>query len=287
MDDQESIIRPLGRTDLVAVAALAESVGWGDRRLHWSHFLDWAGRGALGLFINGKLVSTGCAFCYAGKLAWLGFIATRHDQQHRGYGTRLCEALIAYAQSQGIQLIMLDAGASGQPLYAHLGFRPHSSLERWRGEGQAIDEPCVDRPRSGDLKAVIALDAILFGARRGRMIRDLVTDPAVKCWVLRRDGGVQGFLALKAWIPGGAAHIGPWHAGRPADAELLLSAALSAWQGRPLYLDIPAGNVDAKVIAERAGLQRSGSATRMIFGRAEAPPRFGDLQFGIAMRATG
>jgi GNAT superfamily N-acetyltransferase len=287
MDDHESIIRPLRRADLAAAVAVTESVGWGDRHLQWDHFLDWAGEGALGMFIHGSLVSAGCAFCYGAELAWLGFIATRHDQQRRGYGTRLCEALIAYAQSQGIQRIMLDAGASGEPLYATLGFRAHSHLGRWRGVGQAFAAPGTDKPGPGDLARVIALDARQFGVPRGRIIRDLVTDRAVKCWVLRREGDVQGFIALKAWIPGGADHIGPWHAGRPEDAQALLSAALSAHQGRPLYLDIPAGNADAREIAERCGLQQTGGATRMIFGRAKVPPKFGELQFGIAMRATG
>jgi GNAT superfamily N-acetyltransferase len=286
MESQKPEIRPLQLGDIEAAVALGESVGWGDRRIHWGHLLNWAGPGALGLFVNGDLVSAGCAICYPQGLAWLGCIATQRDQQRKGYGTRLCEALVGFAQARGIQRIMLDAGESGRPLYEHLGFRAFSGLERWQGEG---------RPHSGegtvpfeyrDLAGVVHLDARQFGVCREWMMRDLVQDPAVRSWVIRREGEVQAFIALKAWIHGGPAHIGPWQAWRPQDARSLLRTALGSWAGCQLYLDIPAANSAAKDIAAGCGLQLDGTATRMILGAVD-PLNAGECQFGIAMRATG
>lgn len=287
MPGQRPEIRSLETQDIDAAVALTESVGWGERRVHWRHFLDWAGPGALGLFLHGTLVSAGCVFCYGNDLAWLGCIATHRDQQRRGFGTRLCEALLEVAQARGIDRIMLDAGAMGRPLYERLGFRALANLERWRGEARPSAGPAAPGFEKRDLQAVIRLDASQFGARRARIIHDLVSDEAVTSWVVRRQGRVAGFAALKAWLPDGPAHFGPWQAERGEDAAALMRAALAAWEGRRLYLDIPAANSTAKEIAAGCGLHAHGAATRMIFADADPLPADGERQFGIAMRATG
>jgi hypothetical protein len=250
--------------------------------------MQWAGPGALGLFVDGALVSAGCAFCYGADLAWLGCIATRPEHQRRGHGTRLTQALVEHAQRQGIKRVMLDAGSQGQKMYARLGFREVSSLERWRGKPPSIAETNVAKFVAPDFAQIVRLDARNFCVERPQVIRGILETSPNTSWVMRQQGeGVTGYVVLKPWIPGGSAHLGPWQAQGAADAEALLRTALGAWVGRDVYMDIPAENSDARQISARLGLWQDGAAARMIFGDAEPPPDQWRGQYGIAMRATG
>lgn len=287
MGSPRGVIRSLEPDDLEAAVGVTESVGWGDRTVHWGLFLDWAGPGALGLFVGGDLVATGCAFCYGEALAWLGCIATRPEYQREGYGTRLTAALVEHAQKQGIERVMLDAGAQGREMYARLGFRALASLERWRGVGTAVATPKSSRYSEDDLPAIVHLDGMNYGAERPRILQDILETSSKTSWVIHEGDRVAGYAVLKAWIPGGAAHLGPWYAKVPEQAAALLETALGAWVGRSLYMDIPGDNAPAKRIASQLGLRRDGGATRMIHGNANPPQDPWRGQYSIAMRATG
>ena len=115
--------------DAERIIPLTVEIGWNHTPVLWEQILHWAGRGGMGLEVDGKLVATGVIVCYGDQRAWIGGMITSPDYQRRGLGTRMMTALMDHARAQGVGEFLLDASEEGMPLYTKLGFRPLYDVE--------------------------------------------------------------------------------------------------------------------------------------------------------------
>ncbi len=279
-------LRRLRLEDASQAYALSTAVGWSLSAAEWERLILWAGRMALCLHQEGRIVATGLATGYGRDRAWIGGVITHPDCQRQGLATQIMRALLDGLSQAGTRHVLLDASEQGRPLYEMLGFRPLYHMEIWSGRASSYLGSRARPLQRGDLAAVVALDARAFGVARGRVLRRLVQDTPEWAWVDDASGELTGFLLARE-RSGGAIQIGPWAASTPWSAETLLRTALSTLIGREVRVDIPERNTQGLIFAHNCDLRYRRHNMRMWYGRGEPPTEDGHLYYGAAALAIG
>src|SRR5438105_344434 len=97
-----------------------------------------------------------------GPFAWIGLMAVAPSRQRRGIGRAVLRRVLAWIEEQGCPLAVLDATASGEPLYAQHGFRGDGATIRYERKA-ALPSPelpnHVTLVRRSELAALAAFDA--------------------------------------------------------------------------------------------------------------------------------
>jgi hypothetical protein len=91
---------------------------------------------------------------------------------------------------------------------------------------------------AGDLAAIAALDRRAVGANRRALLRALQTRAPEVAYLLPRHGPVTGFCLGRHGSR--LRQLGPLAAATVEGAQQLCGAALSAWAGRAIAVDVPA-----------------------------------------------
>ena len=267
MGPTEPTITRLDRAALDGCRRLSEEAGWNQSAEDWRIFLD---QGAVfGHAGPEGLVATGAVLPYEG-FAWISMVLVAKTQRGKGLGTAVLKHCMAELKSTA-RLPLLDATPQGERIYAPLGFLPQFKLWRWRSQDRPAVAPSgsADVVSAGpdDLDRIAAIDAMAFGAPRGRLLAGLMTRAPGHALMLA-DG--SGFVLAR---PGRAAlQIGPLVAADQAGAATLMRAALARAPG-PVIVDLPESAGDAAAIAAAAGLAQERPYLRMALGRREP---FGD-----------
>lgn len=178
-----------------------------------------------------------------GPFAYVGNMAVHPSAQGRGIGRALMTALLEWLDRRGTPAVLLDATPAGAPLYLTLGF---TDVDRACWYVRGAGAPPTARPAgvvaltAADAPALARLDAPIFGADRGALLRRWLEDyPGRAFGVVDRRGDLAGFAIAQR------RRIGPWVARDPEAAERLLRAALSlAFTGPPIVVG-PGANADA------------------------------------------
>ena len=247
--------RPLTKADLPRAAALSFLIGWNQRAEDWALFLA-EGEGRAIDDGEPALGATAAVIRYGADLAWISMVLVRPDLRRRGHATMLMRWAIE--SLRGTRCIALDATPAGREVYRRLGFRDLWVFSRWALPATLPQSPGVRRMRDDDWPAVLAQDAVAFGAPREALLRDFaVRAPAF----VAEDG--SGFALARDGARG--PQIGPVVARDDAVAIALISAARAALSGTPV-LDLPdaRGVLAAWLAAHGGAMQRP--FTRMALG---------------------
>ncbi|UPY34936.1 GNAT family N-acetyltransferase [Sediminicoccus sp. KRV36] len=262
--------------DLPRAAALSALIGWNQTEADWRLFET---QGRVEALDDGgaALAATAATLRYAPHLAWVSMVLVRPDLRRQGHATRLMRWAIENLDGTGC--IALDATLAGRPVYERLGFIARSGFARWRLPAPMAAEGITLRPmRPEDLPAVIAQDALAFGAPRAALLADffarrpqaafLATDGS---FVLARDGHRHP-------------QIGPLVARDAATAQALLTAARHAL-AEPCVLDLSDAASALRAAIEAAGGVLERPFTRMSLGAtlpgdAALSPIFAGPEFG-------
>jgi hypothetical protein len=196
----------------------------------------------------------------------------------------MIEWLLDWFDRQGGPVILLDASEAGAPLYRKLGF-----VEDEKTIGYLLDDCAlplhpsehVGPLRAGDIAALVAFDAPIFGAERPAVFAAQLEEAPERAFVARdADGQISGYLFAQAQT------LGPWVARTPAAAEALLATALALpFEGAPNAL-APSSNADAATLLLRYGFSPRRSLRRMRRGGAAHPGQRAML-YGQASLAIG
>ncbi|MGK9171156.1 GNAT family N-acetyltransferase [Inquilinus limosus] len=177
----------------------------------------------------------GAAVVDYGRVAYLGIVGTDPAAQGRGFGRRIVEAALAPVPAD--RVILLDASPSGAPLYEKLGFVDvdASVVLEAPGPVEAPPVPGLASIAAGDLPAVVAYDAAVFGADRATGLTELFREhpDGVVC---RRDGRVVGY---------GLRHpdrIGPVLAENQETAAALVAALSALAPAGPMTITVPSSH---------------------------------------------
>jgi ribosomal protein S18 acetylase RimI-like enzyme len=149
---------------------------------------------------DGAVVGTGCCVTYpAGRFGWIGLVATAPGFERRGIATTITEYLRGVLSRYGCAAV-LDASASGGPLYERMGFLdrgPTKVMVFAGGETATIDDQECEPLSVDDLDEVVRFDAPRFGAPRRELLAKVLDQHPGRALVLRRRGKVAGFVVAQ------------------------------------------------------------------------------------------
>jgi GNAT superfamily N-acetyltransferase len=280
----ETKLRPMHDGDLAAMHGLAQQMSWPHRAEDCAQLLA-LGDGITAVDGDGSTIGVGLRWSFGREVGTIGLVLVAPEQQGRGIGRALMNALIA---DSGSRTLMLNATAEGLPLYEKLGFVSTGFVRQHQGrlaEGAVLpaapDVP-LRRAVPADHAALCALDAAVFGADRSALIRCLLANG--DAWLVDRAGQPAGFALLRAF--GRGMIIGPVAAASEDEAIALIAAAAKAAPPGVLRADIPGHAEGLAAWLAAAGLPAIDTVTVML--RGNWPATWQGLQrFGLALQAWG
>jgi GNAT superfamily N-acetyltransferase len=188
-------VRRMGAGDLPAGLHLSTAAGWNQRIDDWEWLAMTAGDGAFVAESSEGVIGTAMGLDY-GSFGWIAMMLVTPAHRSQGVGRSLLDAAVGAVPAANP--IGLDATPAGRPLYESRGFAETCSLTRY-GRPGAHHGPLISadadlRPLGeGDLDAVVAVDAQVFGAaRRGALAWALAQAPQL-CWVARDSTTTMGY----------------------------------------------------------------------------------------------
>ena len=280
----QTIFRTLTSDDLDAAdAILIPAYGIArSRKRELRRYLGLQPDGWLLAAIDGQPVGLVGATDY-GPFAYIGLMAVHPAAQRRGIGMALMQQLLAWLDERGCPAALLDASDSGAPLYEKLGFVDQEKALVFRQDDCALRPRPSDRVapmQAADLAALADFDAPIFGARRQAVFDAYFADHPDRAFVARDEASqISGYLFAQPQA------LGPWAAHEPADAEVLLAAALALqFEDAPRVI-FPSSNVHAGGLLMRYGFSPQRSLGHMRRGDDGAPGRramlYGQASFAI------
>ncbi len=273
------MIRCMRPEDIPAAMRLKEAAGWNQTEQDWSNILALEPQGCWVYEHEGQVAASTTVICYGHDLAWVGMVLVLPSFRGRGYARLLMEHALHFLEQRQITAIRLDATEMGRPLYAKLGFRDESVIERWSTPAASVSllEPFSVEPLTS-VAPITALDTQAFGADRSGVLKRLRMCFPQEC--IQTPGG----YAMQR--PGSGAHfLGPCVAESPVIARGLIETLLAKRTGQPVFWDLLPENPESVRLATELGFERKRRLVRMVLGDEDhVVPSRGDvwLQFATA-----
>ena len=257
-------IRGMTVADIPLGMRLKEQAGWNQVEGDWRRLLDLQPDGCFVAELDGAPAGT-VTTCRFGLVAWVAMMLVDRSFRSHGIGRALMSRAVGDLDSAGIRTIRLDATPLGQPLYESLDFVAEATFARYVGVLPPADAP----PKLQEMKAsevldrLTALDLLVTGTDRGRLLRRLANEYPDLLRVAIETGEIAGFLLAR---PGSKdTRIGPCIAGERA-GPVLLDDARRMYAGKAATIDIPIVNAPATALVGSWGLEVSSFLTRMSRG---------------------
>lgn len=281
------MLRPLTEADLPAAFGLTQRIGWSHQPNDWALHAR-LGRGFALCDAQQQLIGTILWWAWGTQYGTVGLVIVDPGEQGRGHGRRLMAAVLEDAGPRTLGLIATEAGIR---LYEQTGFVRTGEIQQWQGtvtapataDPSAAPSGCTLRPmRSGDLPAVIALDARATGTPRGPLL-EAIWQMSGLGWVAERDGRPVGVAFARR---AGHGHtVGPLLAPDQGTAAALAARALRELSGIVRF-DIPGDATTLAAELARHGLRCVDRVTQMRRGAA-LPVDAGVHRYGLASQAFG
>jgi GNAT superfamily N-acetyltransferase len=221
-----------------------------------------------------------------GNFAYLGVMSVLPSVQGKGAGKELMRHLVKWAEDRKCPTILLDATETGSYLYKQFGFIEENRSAQWRrdGTGKIVSSQAdcsLAEIRARDLPALVAFDALYFGAERGRVFEEMLNRHPQRAFVVWNESGqLSGYLFAQE------SSIGPWVARTVKEAECLLARALGlSFEQSVISVNISVANSEGAILLERYGFSLHHTLSHMRRGKAVSR----DLQkiYGQASFALG
>ncbi|WEX78951.1 GNAT family N-acetyltransferase [Sinorhizobium numidicum] len=243
-----------GPEHLEAAVTLSRLAGWPHRLEDWQMALALS-EGIVAIE-DSRVVGTVLTTSYKGDCAMINMVIVDKAMRGRGLGRKLMDAALRIAANRPLRLV---ATAEGLPLYEKLGFQVTGAVLQHQGIVGDIAAPAeTEAATTADVEAIANLDRLAFGANREGLITYLAK--VGEFAVLRRDGRVSGFAALRAFGRGEV--IGPVVAAHLKDAKALVAHFITARPSRFLRVDTTADTSLSPWLAEQ-GLAHVGGGIVM------------------------
>jgi len=264
-------IRQMEQRDLALGMRLKEQAGWNQTLSDWQRILELEPDGCFVAEYDGVAVGTATT-CVFDSVAWVAMVLVDEPFRRRGIGSRLMEHTLQFLDARQVATVRLDATPLGRRLYEKLRFLVEYDLTRWEGVPQANAATAADGLRVEQLpperlEDFCAADRQVTGTDRRRLLERLFAeDPRRFCQLCRGDT-VLGYWASR---PGSkAVQLGPVLAQTAESVGPVVHAALCAFAGQNVFIDVPVLNCPAaEEVAKLLKPQRT--LTRMCRGQRVA-----------------
>jgi GNAT superfamily N-acetyltransferase len=223
--------------DIPAGLALCRASGWNQIARDWELFLALEPDGATVAVRDGRVIGTVTTIHFASCFGWIAMVLVDPAERGRGVGRVL---LLDGLATLDDVVARLDATPAGEVLYRKLGFEFEYGLKRFQREPAPFTADADGRvaPLSGDdWPDVLAIDSLVFGADRSRLLTWLADGAPEYAWVSRTADGLEGFALGRHGHT--FEHIGPIIAPDAETARLLVGRCLAARDDRPFVVDAP------------------------------------------------
>lgn len=274
-------IKPMVAADCPAALELSRSVGWPHRLDDWQFALS-LGAGLVAT-VAGRMVGTSMWWTYEGQ-SRLGMVIVDPATRRAGIGRMLIQGALGAIRTP---TIVLNATQAGETLYRRLGFRSVGTIVQHQGAASSVPPVPLRhgeriRPMGrNDAARIVALDAVVSGARRERVIAELIAQG--DAIVLDDDGEAVGFAVYRRF---GRGHvIGPVVARDTAAAKAMVAHWIGSSAGLFVRVDVT-GESGLSDWLDGLGLARVSPVMTMVRGNP-LPEKAGYHGFAIANQALG
>ncbi|MCI0574056.1 MAG: GNAT family N-acetyltransferase [Myxococcaceae bacterium] len=277
-------LRPLIPDDVPACLALAAAREWPAEALKWRMLLS-IGEGFALEAPEGGLAGAVISTPYGGRAGVIGMMLIAPAHEGRGLARRLMERAL---ERLGPVPTLLYATPQGRPLDEKLGFVEVDTLHKHVGTVRALAGAFEERDfqvrvmMPADLEAVVALDAVSFGAPR-RMLLQALAEVSLRSRVAVRENRIVGYGL--SWPNLDVVMVGPLVAPDDTVAQALASELVRGQQGL-VRLDIPSRFIELSAWAATHGLVKSPPAPLMVL-HADMAPGLREHLYAVAMQAVG
>ncbi|MDE2451509.1 MAG: GNAT family N-acetyltransferase [Gammaproteobacteria bacterium] len=276
------ITRRMQAEDLAEGLRLTQAESWAYRLEDWS-FHYRVGRGWIACDAGGRVLGTALWWPYGDRFATVGLVIVDRNQQGKGIGRRLMNAVMEDAGTRSLQLVATRAGTR---LYEQCGFREQSAIHQRQGiptgiarageTGEAGLRPVV----SADVSTIGQWDSQAFGTDRTEIIATVLESG--KGVLAARGGRLCGYALARP--AGRGTTIGPVVAEDERLAIELIARLLQRGIGGFTRLDVPADATALGNWLESAGIVQVDHAAVMV--RGTPPTRGGPARvFGLVSQA--
>lgn len=268
-------VRSLTADDLDDARELSTQADWNQTTADWERFLTVCPKGCFAGTVDGELAATTAVITYGSDVSWIGMVLVDERHRSQGYGSRIFERGLKYAEDHGGDLIGLDATPLGEPIYRKYGFERVEPVFRWQGtlraskRGDEERDPAesVEQVTSNDVDTVCELDRRYVGTDRSTLLRELVTEPTVRGYLSYGSTEPTGYAIVRP----GRTHwqIGPIVTAQPGTIGPLLRAVSVDFGGCDVIVDTPDRAVVTTHLRDR-GLSRVRELVRMTYPEPES-----------------
>lgn len=229
--------RNMNSADIEVGLRLCRASRWNQVRRDWELFLHRNQQGCRVAVRDERVIGTVTTVHYEQRFSWIGMVLVEASERGQGVGTQLLRE--AFAVSQALPCVRLDATPAGYPVYRKLGFVEEYRLSRMEAAQIELDTARSEAQplRRTDLTDLGALDAPAFGADRRDLLDWLWAGAPELAWVVRRGGALAGFVCGRRGF--NFTHLGPLVAVDEDAARQLVRACLRTQSGAPVILDVP------------------------------------------------
>lgn len=189
---------------------------------------------------TGRLITTGMAVVFEGKVVRIIDILTDSSHRNRGLATTLFGYLLyQISQDTTLESLELEASALGSGLYEKFSFKTDYKIVSYVGYAASNGkETRNDQVGGSDLEAIIELDKKACGFSRDKVIREVPRD---QIFVDKENGEVTGFLFYFEDKSG--LRIGPLVHTNEEGAGRLLQEAFQVishrYSSKKIYIHVP------------------------------------------------
>ena len=240
MLNTDFILRSMELSDIGDAMKLSGAEGWNQTERDWKRLIENPGNICKAAELENKIIGTATTMNYSNRVAWIGMVLV--DKEFRGKGVSKALLTHLFGELKDCKSVKLDATSEGRKVYEKLDFRDEYSIVRMTNPSLkelslAEDEEISPGPvQLKQLQQVIALDRLIFGADRTRLIESLVKEYPDKLRLLERNNLVAGFALGR---DGSKYHqIGPVMASSVMDAKMLIGGALKNLVNRQVVVDV-------------------------------------------------
>ncbi|NGO65934.1 GNAT family N-acetyltransferase [Rhizobium daejeonense] len=273
-------LRTMRDEDVEACHALSTAVGWPHRADDWRFAMN-VGEGIVAM-LNGDIVGTGMVWKFGENHATIGMIIVSPALQGLGVGWQIVDWLV---QQAGPRVVMLNATAAGEPLYAKFGFEKSGEVEQFHRIAVAhacskwIAQTQVELAEGNEADAIQSLDRNATGMDRKTLLTSIVS--LGEAAVARRHGRITGYSTCRMFGRGRA--VGPVIASGSADARDLIAYWISRYPSEFIRIDITSASGLGEWLRSQ-GFKPASRAASMI--RGDRPEEHPDLRiFALASQA--
>ncbi len=275
-------IRTMRPDEISTAIDWAAAEGWNPGLADAACFVVADPEGFLVGELGGEPAATISCVTYGDGFAFLGLYIVRKDLRGQGFGLRIWNAALAHA---GHRVIGLDGVVERQPHYRMSGFSLAYANIRYGGVVVGSHASGRGTVALADVPsgAIEADDATVFPAPRSAFLRAWLRAPGHRGRALMRDGRLAAWGVIRPCRAG--FKVGPLVSDDRAGAETVLAALIDDVGGGETFLDVPAPNRDAVMLAESLGLKPVFETARMYTGAI--PPLRLERVFGVTTFELG